>query len=76
MYIVLGVTFLLGLAISWILSLIDNVFVAFQLKGKDSTINEARKTILDLTKKVNQLELENAKLEGKLENDVLQEDSL
>ena len=61
-YILIGVTLLLGLSLSWIISLLDSLSVAFKLRGKEHAIKDAKTTIQELTKKVNQLEIENAKL--------------
>jgi hypothetical protein len=39
------------------------------LHGKDSTIKNAKRTNAELSRKINELEIENAKLMGKLENE-------
>lgn len=67
LYIVLGITLLIGLLFSWFVSLLDSFSVAMKLRGKDSTIKDSNKTIQDLTKRVNELEIENAKLKGSKE---------
>lgn len=67
-YILIGVTLLLGLSLSWLISLLDSLSVAMKLRGKEHVIKDAKTTIQELTKKVNQLEIENAKLIGRSEN--------
>lgn len=76
LYIVLGLTLLLGLSISWIISLLDSFSVAMKLRGKEHTIKDAKHTINDLTKRVNQLEIENAKLKGNVEKEQVDDESL
>lgn len=62
LYILIGVTLLLGLAFSWLISLLDSLSSAIKLRGKEHVIKDAKTTIQELTKKINQLEIENAKL--------------
>lgn len=66
LYLVVLGSLLVGFLISWIFSLIDSLSSKFTIHGKDSTIKQTKKTVVDLTKKVHQLELENAKLETEL----------
>lgn len=67
LYVVIGLTLLLGLGFSWIISILNSLSAAMKLRGKDSAIKNANLSIEELNKKIKQLELENAKLEGKLE---------
>lgn len=76
LYIIIGVTLLIGFAISWIISLSDMLSTTFRMRGKESTIKNAKKTIHDLTKQINELEIENATLKGKLENGPVDDESL
>lgn len=62
LYILLGITLVLGLSLSWLISLLDSISTSMKLKGKEDTIKDAKSTIHDLTKRVNHLEIENAKL--------------
>ena len=68
LYIVIGITLLLGLSFSWILSILNSLSTSMKLRGKEHTIKNANQNINDLNKKINQLEIENANLKGKLEN--------
>lgn len=76
LYMVIGVTFLLGLFLSWLNSLLGSFSSAMKLRGKDSAIKGSKKTINDLIKQVNQLEIENAKLKGKIEKESKDDESL
>lgn len=69
LYIVLGATLLIGLLFSWLISILDSFSNAMKLRGKDSAIKNSKKAIQDLTKRINQLEIENAKLKGKKEQE-------
>ena len=67
LYIILGVTFLIGLAFSWIISLFNSLASALKIRGKDHKIKESKNTIYEMTKRINQLEVENAKLKRKID---------
>lgn len=69
MYMVIGISLLIGLTFSWLISLVDSLFATMALHGKDSTIKDAKKTNAELSRKINELEIENAKLQGKLEKE-------
>jgi len=62
LYILIGITLLLGLSFSWLLSLLDSLSTSMKLRGKEHDIKDAKQIIHDLTKKVNHLEIENARL--------------
>lgn len=68
LYAVLGVTLLVGLAFSWINSLFDSIATSMKIRGKEHTIKDSKASISGLNKKINQLELENAKLSGELKS--------
>lgn len=67
LYIVFVVTLLIGFALSWIISLSDSFSAALRMRGKESKIKDGMKNIHNLTKRVNDLEIENARLKGKAE---------
>ncbi|CAN5128063.1 hypothetical protein BH09PAT2_BH09PAT2_01670 [soil metagenome] len=73
LYIVMGVTLVIGLAFSWIISLIDWFSAALKIRNKEHVIQDSKKTIHELEKKINHLELENAKLTGELKADTRNE---
>ena len=62
LYILMGATLVLGLSFFWIVSLIDSLSVAMKLSKKEHVIKDAKATIHDLTHRINELEIENAKL--------------
>ena len=53
---------LLGLLLSSIITLVNNISNGITLRGKESAIKDYKKDNVELTKKVHQLELENTKL--------------
>jgi len=61
-YIVVVGGLLAGLLLSWVISLVNSIVTAFTIRGKESTIKDYRKENAELTKKIHQLELENARL--------------
>jgi putative membrane protein len=60
-YVIIG-SVLVGLLVAYILYLIDAIIASFELKGKDKEIRKTRTEVLELTKRVHQLELENERL--------------
>lgn len=61
-YGVLLGSFLVGLFVSWFLSAIGWVSSALTIRGKDSRINQAEKTITSLKRQIHDLEIENTVL--------------
>ena len=65
---------LFGLFISWMISLIDGVFSAVSMHGKNATIHDYQKTVNRLQERIHNLEIDNAKLQGEREEpEVIQE---
>jgi len=75
MYLIVLGSLLLGLLLSSIISLVNSISSSFTLislvnsisssftlHGKDAKIKETKKTLVELTKQIHQLELENARL--------------
>lgn len=60
-YVIVG-SFLIGLVLSYLVYLVRSIFMSFKLRGKDKEIKKDKDEVLDLTKRVHQLELENEKL--------------
>jgi uncharacterized membrane protein YuzA (DUF378 family) len=69
LYIVIGMTLLIGLLLAWFISLANSLTNGFALRQKERELNNKDETIVTLTKKVNELQLENAKLSGDQGND-------
>ncbi len=61
--IVLG-ALLLGIFVSWFISLIDSFFSTMTLMGKNSALKSAQQTIRDLRNENHRLEVKNAELRG------------
>jgi len=60
-YVVVG-SLLIGLVISFLMQLLRNISNSFDLRSKKKEIKTSQEEILELTKRVHQLELENEKL--------------
>jgi uncharacterized membrane protein (DUF106 family) len=60
-YVIVG-SVLAGLILSYLFYLIHVIIDAFKLRGKDNEIKKNKDEVLELTKRVHQLELENEKL--------------
>lgn len=63
LYIVVLLSLLVGFVFAWILHLMNAFASLFALRGKDNVIKKEKKTNIDLTNKVRNLEIEKAKLE-------------
>lgn len=61
-YVIVG-SVLAGLILSYLFYLIHVIIDAFKLRGKDKEIKKNKDEVLELTKRVHQLELENEKLQ-------------
>ena len=59
-YIVIG-SVLFGLILSYLVHLINSVSTMFTLRGKNNQIKKEKEEVLELTKRIHQLELENEK---------------
>lgn len=53
---------LVGLILSYLVQLLINIFTYFEIRGKTREIKTGKDEILNLTKTVHQLELENERL--------------
>jgi uncharacterized integral membrane protein len=60
-YIVAG-SLLVGLIFSYLIHLVNSISASFTLRGKNKEIKNDKDEILELTRRVHQLELENEKL--------------
>lgn len=60
-YVMVG-SMLIGLVFSYVLQLIRNITIYFEIRSKSKEIQTAKEEILDLTKTVHQLEIANEKL--------------
>lgn len=55
---------LVGLFLSWIMSLVNSIGTGFTIRGKESTIKDYKKENAELIRKIHQLELENTRLKA------------
>jgi len=60
-YVIVG-SFLVGLVLSYFVLIIHDTSAFFTLRGKKNELSKKKMTVLELTKRVHQLELENEKL--------------
>lgn len=76
LYVIVGLSILVGIVISWLTSLVSSISTSMKLRRKDKSIESKKDTIHDMTKKINNLEIENSNLKGELNNDPTDEQSL
>lgn len=62
-YVIIG-ALLTGLILAYLIHIINSVFVAFSMHGKDTKIKQGKSEIVDLTKRIHHLELENERLKN------------
>jgi len=62
-YIIIG-SLLTGLGLAYLIYLVNSVFTAFSMHRKDTAIKHGKRDIVDLTKRIYQLELENERLKN------------
>jgi len=62
-YIIIG-SLLTGLVLAYLIYLVNSIFTAFTMHGKDNKIKQGKHEIVDLTKRIHQLELENERLKN------------
>jgi len=62
-YIIIG-SLLTGVALAYLINLVNSIFTAFTMHGKDNKIKQDKRDIVDLTKRVHQLEIENERLKN------------
>lgn len=65
LYIVAFGSLLVGLFISWILSIIDSIATWVKLSGRENQLYETRQAVESLENRIHELELENTQLRGK-----------
>ena len=74
-YVIIG-SLVFGLVLSYLVYLINSISTALTLRGKDKTIKKNKNEVLELTKRIHQLELENEKLKTNSSNKPLDPDAL
>ena len=66
-YLVVVGALLIGLLLSWVISLMNGVSTGMTIHGQESQIGDYKKENAELTRTIHKLELENEKLRGKKE---------
>jgi lipopolysaccharide assembly protein A len=66
-YVIIG-SLLTGLVLSYLFYLVYAISNSFKLLGKNKEIKKNKNAVLELTKRIHQLELENEKLKTRLED--------
>jgi hypothetical protein len=74
-YVIVG-SLVFGLVLSYLVYLVNSISTTFTLSGKDKTIKKTKNEVLELTKRIHQLELENEKLKTNPSNKPLDPDAL
>ena len=62
-YVIIG-SLLVGLGLAYLFYLINSIFMAFSMRRKDKKIKQGKNEIVDLTKQIHKLELENERLKN------------
>lgn len=60
-YVIVG-SVVFGLVLSYLVYLVNSISTSFKFRGKDKEIRQGKDEVLELTKNVHQLELENEKI--------------
>lgn len=62
-YVIIG-SLLTGLGLAYLFSFVNSIFVGLAMHGKDNTIKKGKSDIVDLSKRIHQLEIENERLKN------------
>lgn len=62
-YIIIG-SLLIGLSLAYFLNVISSIFAGLAMRGKDNKIKRGKSDIVELTKQIHQLEIENERLKN------------
>ena len=62
-YVIVG-SLVTGLFIAFLIYVVDSVFTAITIRRKDKKIKETKSDVVELTKQIHQLELENERLKN------------
>ncbi len=74
-YVVIG-SILAGLLLSYFIYIIHSITTSIKLRKKDKKIRNAKAELAELTRRVHQLELENAKLKKESDSENVDTNSL
>lgn len=76
LYGVIGLSLLLGLILSWFISMVGSLMNGYAMRSKERQIISGKSTIHDMTKQINKLQIENSNLKGELKNEPFDDGSL
>lgn len=62
-YVIIG-SLLAGLGLAYLIYLVNSIFTGLAMHGKDNKIKQGKSDIVDLTKQIHQLEIENERLKN------------
>jgi len=62
-YVIIG-SLIAGLLIAFLIYVVDSVFTGITMRRKDNKIKETKSDVVELTKRIHQLELENERLKN------------
>lgn len=62
-YVIIG-SLLTGLGLAYLIYLVNSIFIAFSMHRKDTAIKHGKSDVVELTKRIHQLELENERLKN------------
>lgn len=62
-YVIIG-SLLTGLGLAYLIYLVNSIFTGLAMHGKDNKIKQGKSDIVDLTKQIHQLEIENERLKN------------
>src|SRR3989344_7252365 len=65
LYLVVLITLLVGVTFSWLIHVVDIFYSSWEIRNKVNALKHEKKKSIDLTKKLHELEIENADLKGK-----------
>lgn len=73
-YVIIG-SLVTGLVLSYLVYLVDTIFTSWTIRDKNKEIKKNKQEILELTKRIHQLELKNEKQKHDHGDDFKQEDA-
>lgn len=76
LFYVIVISLLFGLVLSYIAYIIHNISNSFTLRGKNKEIEKNKNEVLELTKRVHQLELEKEKIKNGLDSEPIDQNAL
>jgi lipopolysaccharide assembly protein A len=76
LFYVIVASLLLGMIVSYVYFSFHNIAAFFKLRGKKNEIKQGKESVLELTKRIHQLELENEKLKHKKVDQVADRNAL